>query len=94
MLLGLLMSTASWAAVNINTATATELQTLKGIGPSKSQAIVEHREKHGPFKTTADIKNVKGIGDGIYNSISEQIHVGTPAQQTTPQPATQPKISP
>ena len=50
----------SWALaqVNINTATAQELQTLNGIGPAKAAAIVEYRTANGPFKSPEDIKNV------------------------------------
>ena len=68
----------SWALaqVNINTATAQELQTLNGIGPSKAAAIVEYRTANGPFKSPEDIKNVRGIGNGIYQKISEEITVG------------------
>ncbi|OAM29268.1 MULTISPECIES: ComEA family DNA-binding protein [Eikenella] len=68
----------SWALaqVNINTATAQELQTLNGIGPAKAAAIVEYRTANGPFKSTEDIKNVRGIGNGIYQKISEEITVG------------------
>lgn len=90
----------SWvlAQVNINTATAQELQTLNGIGPSKAAAIVEYRNANGPFKSPEDIKNVRGIGNGIYQKISSEITVGngqaarTPAarpaaQQQQPQPA-------
>ena len=39
------------AAVNINTATKEELETLEGIGPVKSQAIIDYRTKNGPFKS-------------------------------------------
>ncbi len=89
----------SWALaqVNINTATAQELQTLNGIGPSKAAAIVEYRNANGPFKSPEDIKNVRGIGNGIYQKISSEITVGngqaahtpaaSPAAQQQPQPA-------
>ena len=89
----------SWtlAQVNINTATAQELQTLNGIGPSKAAAIVEYRNANGPFKSPEDIKNVRGIGNGIYQKISSEITVGNgqaartpaarPAAQQQPQPA-------
>ena len=36
---------------------------LKGIGEKKAQSIVDYREEHGPFKTAADLKSVKGIGE-------------------------------
>ena len=89
----------SWALaqVNINTATAQELQTLNGIGPAKAAAIVEYRTANGPFKSPEDIKNVRGIGNGIYQKISSEITVGngqaartpaaSPAAQQQPQPA-------
>ncbi|MGA8205619.1 MAG: ComEA family DNA-binding protein [Woeseiaceae bacterium] len=50
--------------VNINTADAKTLSAeLKGVGLSKAQAIVEYREKYGPFKSPDDLSLVKGIGD-------------------------------
>ena len=42
---------AAYAAVNINTATQAELETLQGIGPAKAKAIIDHRKKNGPFKS-------------------------------------------
>ena len=53
----------AFAAVNINTATPAELDGVKGIGPSKAQAIVDYRTKNGPYKSLDDLKNVKGFGD-------------------------------
>jgi competence protein ComEA len=50
--------------VDINTADAETIAAeLKGVGPAKAKAIVEYREKHGPFKTADDLSLVKGIGD-------------------------------
>ena len=89
-LLALLLTSPVWAAININTATEAELQTLSGIGPSKAKAIVEYRKQNGNFKTTADIKNVKGIGDGIFNKISAEINVSGTNAKPTPKPATTP----
>jgi competence protein ComEA len=48
--------------VDINQADATELATLKGIGPKKATAIVAYRTAHGSFKTVNDLSKVKGIG--------------------------------
>ena len=93
-LLALLLTSPVWAAININTATETELQTLSGIGPSKAKAIVEYRKQNGNFKTTADIKNVKGIGDGIFNKISSEINVSGANAKSTPKPATTPTPKP
>jgi len=61
--------------VNLNTATSAELATLPGIGPSKAQAIVEHRAKE-PFSSPEDLRKVKGIGSKLYDSIRERITVG------------------
>lgn len=88
LLIGFLLSSPVWAAININSATETELQTLSGIGPSKAKAIVEYRKQNGAFKTTADIKNVKGIGDGIYQKISPEISVAGTTAKAAPKPIT------
>ena len=93
-LLALLLTSPVWAAININTATEAELQTLSGIGPSKAKAIVEYRKQNGNFKTTADIKNVKGIGDGIFNKISAEINVSGANAKSAPKPATTPAPKP
>jgi len=53
------------AVVNINTADAATLTTLKGIGPAKAKAIVEYRDTHGEFPTIEDLAKVKGIGTKI-----------------------------
>jgi len=67
---------ASEAKVNINTASAEELTTLPGIGPSYAQRIVEHREKNGPFKKPEDLLSVRGIGDKTFERIRDRITVG------------------
>jgi len=59
--------------IDINRATAEQLQQLKGIGPSKAKAIVDDREQKGSFKSIADIKRVKGIGEKLYAGIQESI---------------------
>ena len=51
------------AAININTADVVTLASLNGIGQSKAEAIVAYREANGPFAVTADLANVKGIGE-------------------------------
>jgi competence protein ComEA len=62
--------------ININTASAEELDTLPGIGPSIAQAIIAYRTQHGPFKTIEEIDAVKGIGDAVFAKIKDQITVG------------------
>ncbi|NBN96501.1 MAG: ComEA family DNA-binding protein [Actinobacteria bacterium] len=48
--------------VNINRATVAELDQLPGVGPSTARAIVEHRERYGPYATVDDLLAVRGIG--------------------------------
>jgi competence protein ComEA len=64
--------------VNVNTASATELAKLPGIGPSKAQAIVDHRAKE-PFAKVDDLAKVKGIGDKLLESLRDQVTVGDAA---------------
>ena len=54
---------AQEAAINIHTADVATLASLNGIGQSKAEAIVAYREANGPFAVTADLANVKGIGE-------------------------------
>ena len=61
--------------VDINRASAEEFRTLPGIGESRAQEIVAYREEHGPFSSVEDIKNVSGIGDGIFTRIKDHITV-------------------
>ena len=56
------------AAVNLNTASKEELQSVNGIGPKKADAIIAYREKNGLFKTVDDLKNVNGFG---YKSVAK-----------------------
>ncbi|MDO4341668.1 MAG: helix-hairpin-helix domain-containing protein [bacterium] len=61
--------------VNINTASAEELVTIKGLGESKANAIISYRNTNGNFKSIEDVKNVSGIGDALFNKIKELITV-------------------
>ncbi len=62
----LLCSHAFALPINVNTATVEQIaDALYGIGPHKAQAIVDYREKHGKFKSPAELARVKGIGKGI-----------------------------
>jgi competence protein ComEA len=62
--------------VNINTATAAELDALPGIGETTAQAIVDYRLENGPFQVVQDIMNVPGIGPAAYALIKDYINVG------------------
>ena len=76
--LSLLTASLSLAAVNINTASPSELEALPGIGPAKAKAIVDYRQQHGAFKSVEELKNVKGIGEGIFSKLKAEATV-TPA---------------
>ena len=68
-------SASSGDLVNINTADADKLATLKGIGPALAQRIIEYREQNGAFKTVDEIKNVRGIGDKKFAAFKDKITV-------------------
>ncbi|MGI6642632.1 MAG: helix-hairpin-helix domain-containing protein [Bacillota bacterium] len=61
--------------ININTANATELDWLPGIGPALAGAIITYRTEHGPFAKPEDIVNVSGIGEKTYAKFSHLIVV-------------------
>lgn len=61
--------------VNINTAGASELETLPGIGQARAEAIIADREANGPFRIPEDITRVSGIGQGILAQILDYITV-------------------
>lgn len=64
----------AFGAVNLNTATKKELMTLDGIGDKKAEEIIKYREKT-PFKKPEDLKNIKGIGDKLFDKIKNNIEV-------------------
>ena len=59
--------------VNINTATLEQLQTIKGIGKKKAEAILQYRKEHGAFRTKEDLLQVKGIGKKALEAIESQV---------------------
>ncbi|MCK4339357.1 MAG: ComEA family DNA-binding protein [Candidatus Cloacimonetes bacterium] len=61
--------------ININSASKPYLMSLTGIGEGKANAIIEYRKTNGPFKSIEEIKNVKGIGESIYQKIKGKIKV-------------------
>ncbi len=75
-LLVFLLATATFAAVNINTATKEELNSLAGIGPIKAEAIIKYRQEKGLFKNVDELKNVYGIGDKLFERIKSDVTVG------------------
>ena len=69
----MILSNAKQGKVNINTATLEELQTIKGIGKKKAEAILQYRKEHGPFRTKEDLLEVKGIGKKALEAIESQV---------------------
>lgn len=63
-----------FAAVNINTASKEELQTLKGIGEAKAEAILQYRKDQN-FTSIEDIKKVKGIGEKTFEQLKDSITI-------------------
>src|SRR3954462_10021599 len=71
-ILAMLYAAASFAAVDVNKATAAELDGIKGIGPTMSKRIIDERKK-GEFKNWEDlITRVKGIGEGNAGKLSTE----------------------
>jgi competence ComEA-like helix-hairpin-helix protein len=58
--------------VNINTANAQQLATLKGVGPKKADAIIAYRNEHGPFADVNALSSVKGMGSKKILAIQKQ----------------------
>jgi competence protein ComEA len=60
---------ASVGTVNLNTATAADLEALPGIGAKVAARIVEYRTKKGPFKRIEDLMNVQGVGEKSFSKL-------------------------
>ena len=61
--------------INLNTASAEELEELPGIGPVLAQRIIDYREKHGYFKRIEDVQNVSGIGSKRFEQIKDLVTI-------------------
>ena len=61
--------------VDINRATAEELESLPGIGPKTAEAIIQYRDSNGPFKCVEDLLSVKGIGPKKLEKIKEHVTI-------------------
>ena len=62
--------------ININTASAIELDKLPGIGAVRAADIISYRESHGGFQTIEQLKDIKGIGDVSFEKLKDLVTVG------------------
>lgn len=69
------MAAVEVATINVNTATAAELQSLPRIGQVTAERIVAYRTEHGNFKAPAELIKVKGVGAKTLENIRELISV-------------------
>jgi competence protein ComEA len=67
-------------AVDLNSADAAALESIKGIGPARAAAIIQYRDKHGPFASVDELVKVPGIGDKSITQLRDQLSV-TPARK-------------
>jgi competence protein ComEA len=63
------------APVDLNTANLDQLETLPGIGPATAQAIIDQRERNGPFQSVDDLLDVRGIGPAKLDAIRDLVRV-------------------
>lgn len=63
------------SVVNINTADATALEALNGIGEVLAAAIVQYRDQHGPFTSIEQLQDVSGIGPATFADLKDQVTV-------------------
>jgi competence protein ComEA len=64
--------------INLNTATAADLQALPGVGAATARLIIEHRDKNGGFKKVEELMNIKGIGEKSFLKLKPLITVAPP----------------
>jgi competence protein ComEA len=72
--------------VNINTASAAELESLPGVGARTAQRIVDYRQKNGAFKKVEELMNVQGIGEKSFLKIKDRLTVGAARAEKTGAP--------
>ena len=61
--------------VDLNTATAEQLDTLPGVGPATAAAIIDYRQRHGPFRSIGDLAQVRGIGEAKLAQLRDLVRV-------------------
>jgi len=63
------------APINLNSATAEQLDTLDGVGPTTAQKIIEYRTQHGGFASADDLAQIPGIGPKKLEALKAQVTV-------------------
>jgi competence protein ComEA len=66
---------ASTEPLDLNTATAEQLDALPGVGPATAEAIVSYRTEHGPFTSVDGLLDVRGIGPAKLESLRSKVRV-------------------
>lgn len=70
------LAATSAAPLNLNQATATELERLPGVGPAMATRILEYRQKNGSFKKVEELMNIQGIGEKNFLKLRTLVVVG------------------
>jgi competence protein ComEA len=76
---------AATAVVNLNTATASQLESLPGVGKATAERIIEYRQKNNGFKKIEELMNVRGIGEKSFLTLKPLITVSSPRTERASQ---------
>jgi competence protein ComEA len=78
-------SQAASSPLNLNAATATQLESLPGIGAKTAERIIEYRQKNGGFKKVEELMNVRGVGEKSFLKLKPLITVVPPKVEASGQ---------